>query len=383
MNVRTMTSCLLVVMLAAVCQVRGTTHMAPKFTLDLSKPPQDRWVGAVGTILSRHPWEESFGPTFQAHNASLFSKMTSDEFSALGAAVNKYFPEQAKELFGLSSEFQKFGHSVSYEYLSAWVYFHELAHTPLVSTEERVRMKSCAAILARSPVDASVWHARNMDMSPWSIRNITLHITVVQGGEVLLEAVDWYWITTGFMTAMKQGVAAVQENWRFKTVTVNDVFRDVARGVLPQVFLFRKTLFDRNTKSFADVLSACSSTPLIAPMYVALSAKDMGKVLIRSQNGTDEVVTLGEQSGSPKNGLLWTNYDSCDSEPTSDVRCKPAQALMIEMSGRLSGSSLGVGMVASAFPVHNPTTAYTAVMNAATGDFHAFVRDPLKPLPIP
>ena len=40
---------------------------------------------------------------------------------------------------------------------------------------------------------------------------------------------------------------------------------------------------------------------------------------------------------------------------------------------------LGVFAVLSTFPVLNPKTAYTAIMSAATGELHAYVRVPMCP----
>ena len=44
-----------------------------------------------------------------------------------------------------------------------------------------------------------------------------------------------------------------------------------------------------------------------------------------------------------------------------------------------AASSLGGFAVASTYPVHNPHTAYTAIMSAASGELHAYVRDAMCP----
>ena len=44
-----------------------------------------------------------------------------------------------------------------------------------------------------------------------------------------------------------------------------------------------------------------------------------------------------------------------------------------------SRAPLGAFAVASTYPVHNPHTAYTAIMSAASGELHAYVRDAMCP----
>ena len=79
--------------------------MPPQFILDIGKAPINRWEGAVTSVLKVHPFEYSFGPVFEAHNETLFSKLSVEQFEALGLSVKRNFPEQALELQGISNEF--------------------------------------------------------------------------------------------------------------------------------------------------------------------------------------------------------------------------------------------------------------------------------------
>lgn len=113
------------------------------------------------------------------------------------------------------------------EYLCCWVYYHELAHSSFSSegnnefrhfgesTEPPVQTSNseCTGTLA---ADASgfVYHGRNMDNSPASIRNVTVHIKFIKNNTIITEGIDYYWFNTGVMTAYKAGVASVSENWR-------------------------------------------------------------------------------------------------------------------------------------------------------------------------
>lgn len=92
------------------------------------------------------------------------------------------------------------GHYTTFEYLCAWVWFHELDHTELASNASQPR--ACTALLVRSD-RGDVLHARNMDQTPHSVRNITLSLTFTRGAQEQFRAVDWYWFTTGVVTAFK------------------------------------------------------------------------------------------------------------------------------------------------------------------------------------
>lgn len=77
--------------------------------------------------------ERYAGVAFQEHNTSLFNRLTASQFTVLGKALEQHFPTNAMEIRSLSADFMSRGHYVSYEYLAAWVYYHELAHTQLAS----------------------------------------------------------------------------------------------------------------------------------------------------------------------------------------------------------------------------------------------------------
>eukprot|EP00913_Durusdinium_trenchii_P023650 g22220.t1 len=204
----------------------STLELPPRFTLDLRKPAHTRWDGAVDLILSKHPYEESFLPVFQEHNKSLFDQLNASHFDALGKAVSSHYPETALELQGIAQQFAARGFPVTFEYLSAWLYFHELAHSDVV---QKLDARECTGIVAET-ADGSIMQLANMDQSPLAARNLTLRISVVDDkGEPLFEGweamrlndprrmagVDWYTLlSTGVSRAVKRGVASVQENWR-------------------------------------------------------------------------------------------------------------------------------------------------------------------------
>ena len=131
-------------------------HLVPSverpshFTMNLDAPPEKRWKGAIAAVLRQHSSEHGFGPVFAAHNQSMYNQITPAQWSRMGEAVKKNYPEHATELRSISAQFREAGYSVSFEYLVGWLYFHELAHTDLASTHDRKRFGAeCTCILAQ------------------------------------------------------------------------------------------------------------------------------------------------------------------------------------------------------------------------------------------
>ena len=110
------------IVLVALLGLATGNLVPPHFTVDLDKPPSERWRGSVSAVLDAHPFEYSFGPVFAAHNASLFSKLSRQQWALLGESVRKNHPENAAEIMSISAEFATHGYAVSFEYLAAWVW---------------------------------------------------------------------------------------------------------------------------------------------------------------------------------------------------------------------------------------------------------------------
>ena len=164
--------------LASLLPAVLATSTPPTFVLDLSAPAESRWAGALALIAAEHAWEDSWEIIFSEHNATLFDHLSASDFASLGSALNEHFPTHAAELKGISAEFTAvYQQTVTYEYLAAWVYFHELAHTDIAGTALDAR-RECTGIVAQ---DAhGVHHVANMDQSPEAVRNVTLAVTFVR-----------------------------------------------------------------------------------------------------------------------------------------------------------------------------------------------------------
>ena len=125
------------VVMAVLLLGAGAASAPPVFTFDYAARPESRWDGALRRATAGRKWDDSWGAIFQAHNESLLSRLSGTDFQRLGAALKYHFPSQARELRGVAAQFGEVfpDQHVSYEYLAAWVYFHELAHSDAVDRQ--------------------------------------------------------------------------------------------------------------------------------------------------------------------------------------------------------------------------------------------------------
>lgn len=368
----------------------------PLFTVNLSAPARQRWKGALAKVLAVHEYDFSFKPVFEAHNQSLFNKLSSKDWEVLENNVEQHWPERAEELKGLAEDFAAVGHpEVTFRYLTGWVWFHSLAHTDALNrTLAPTINRECTALLARD-AQGHTMHVGNMDQSPEAVRNCTLRIRFVDGaGKVVFEGVDWYWVTTGVTRAVRAGVASLQENWRSypAPTPLSKTLAFIASGTpVPQVWVFRDLLTQEPPPpNFAAVSAHLEHVPLAAPYYaIAAGPGGEGVVMARNETGSELTSILGVDADA-KAFLVQTNYDRDQKDPSADPRRTYAESMLsslvaadAELGSTRHLSFLDLFGTASAYPVHNPHTAYTAVMDPVTGSLSAYVRDALCPIDYP
>lgn len=439
----------LAVALLAAAQFATASFPIPRVAIDLDRP-ETSWPIAVRTVLEQHGWEHSFGPVFAAHNASLFDNLSPAQWEALAESVQKFWPENARDIQAIVSGFDAAqasgllpaGASVSFEYLAGWVWFHELAHTELADFSKACRggvpcaggrtppasPPGCTGLVANQQGPwrtaaglGDIVHVRNMDQSPAPLRNISLQLDFERSGELQFRAVDWYWVGSGVMTAVRRGAASLEENWRFANVSSADVFAAAGNGTVPQLFVFRRLLEglplaasggpvsgalasaaaarSLPPASFADVLARLEALRVASPMYVIAGGSFVGEgavVVVQTLAPPVCVQTIGNWScgpGVPPTSrtpydagtepwmVAQTNYDPWDVDPPSDARRTAALRVLAASGADLGGSPPGLMAAAGTYPVHNPDTAYTAVMRAGDGSLSAWAREALVPAP--
>jgi len=416
----------LFVCIAVVTTICSANRPPPTFTVDMSLPPSTRWRGAIATVnaLSNNTWASTWEPIFSNHNTTLFASVTADQWTALGNAVKTHYPDHATELGSIASEFLLVHNEyVSFEYLCGWAYFHELAHSSAAAPG--IDTKECTGLVAED-TNGNVFHVANMDQSPEEVRRVTLHVEFVNDNELLFEAVDWYWFTTGLSRVVKKGVASIQENWRTTyTIPISTVMSDITNGVVPQIWVFRHAMMGQlklpryhhrhqhhhhqgsNTTvtrkdaaaaaaadvdgssmtvqppsplTYATLLQQMMQVRLAAPYYIVMAgaASGEGAVLARNQT-TVEGPALVLDASKGVWSLAQTNYDHWQPDPTTDPRRTAAEQSLSVYGQHAAANMLGLFAIASEYPVHNPHTAYTAAMSAATGQLSAFVRVSMCP----
>jgi hypothetical protein len=422
-------------LLAAACFDSADSLSAPPhIVVDLGLPPAARWNGALEAVLAAHDFEEGFLPTFVAYNSSIFDRLTAEHWATLATAMRTHWADQADELAFIASRFAANGHPVSFEYLCGWVFMHELAHSDLAASSSR-RPRACTGIVAQRGGGGAPMHVANMDQSPPTVRNVTLRVTFQRSGVVVAEAVDWYWFTTGLTRMVRKGVASLQENWRFSDPPLahDDVLRAIASGATPHVFYARQALLrpalalpraasakaqaNASTRANAAVAAAATydatlaylaSLNIAAPFYVVIAgpAAGQGAIVTRGAGtelvnittlaparaasasasaggiaAADGIATTACVSGTGGAGyLVQTNYEPWLPDSASDARRTAVHRVAAELGLPFATTPTGLYALASAFPVHNPHTAYTALMSASDGTMHAVVREALCPV---
>ena len=426
---------LYLLLFSTLCTLSPTaqgSYAPPLFTLDLSLPPSQRWKGAVALATHNRTWEESWHSIFDYHNQTLFNRLTTDNWSSLGEAVATHYPQQAQELTTIAHEFNLLfpQQLVTYNYLAGWVYYHELAHTELQGNN--LEWRECTGVLAQTtstpstqststPSTQSVFHVANMDQSPTAVRNVTLHVQFINGTDpnknsVLFQGVDFYWFTTGLSRMVLKNHVSVQENWRtsLPPLASSTVLKDIRVGVVPQMFVFRRTMERIVSQraehllqhpsathssawaapSFDDIVLEWSTVLLAAPFYVVMGGVNAGEGAIIARNQTGVAAPGGKvlrfQGNTAGSGsmeyLVQTNYDHWVPDSVVDPRRTAAEDMLSAASTASTATQSVVGMnielfaVASTYPVHNPHTAYTALMNAKEGTLLPYVRIAMCPL---
>ena len=126
-----------VVLRLSTCSALTTVYSPSTVTIDLDASPAQRWQPAIMAVLKQHSFEDSFLPVFAYHNRTLFDNITDEQYASLAASLEAHYPMETAELHGISSIFASLGYDVSFPYLAAWVWFHELAHSDAASDDLR------------------------------------------------------------------------------------------------------------------------------------------------------------------------------------------------------------------------------------------------------
>jgi N-acylethanolamine-hydrolysing acid amidase len=371
-------------------------RVAPEFTIDLAKPPRQRWLGAVGKILALHPWEESFAPLLDYYTSTFYDLIPASNRTVVQNVVRTRFPDEYAELEGISADFAANGHTVAIEWLSQWFWFHEISH----SAEMNLALRECTAILAL-PADpnAPVVHGRNLDQMPLGARNITLTLTFVNSSAnvdpsapapILFQVVDMYWMSGGFVTGFKSGHVTLQENWRYSDIgplTLSMILGRIVNddATVPQVHMFRYALMGQRGMAprpdFAEVVRFLNGSTFAAPFYGIVSGTDRrGAVISASFDRTTNRVMFLGAADFPSHPwyAVQTNWDQWKPDVNRKRRLH-AEHNLADLGQEEGATRLGVWQAISAYPVHNEGTFYTVVMDVTMLRIRGIIRQEMMP----
>ncbi len=355
-------------------------HHIPEFELNLDLPPAQRWNGAVKTIVDLHGWANSFGPVIDLY-VPVFMLLPENVTTQITAYLEKFYPDVAEEVTSIGRDLAAYGCSLcNTSKMHMMVYFYELSHMSLFKNVIPAEMRrSCTGILSL-PKDphADMIHGRNMDESPAPGRNMTLMIRVMKGGKHVYTMLDWTWITAGIATTSRMGGVTLEMNWNNDgpDTTLDQILnRIVDPKTVPILQAFR--VINDAQMNFTQTVDFVMTSQFASPFYNIISgAGRQGAILTIEWDATQNVAELLNET-SPISFMVQTNYD----------RWLPDQGLMrrtvaedaLKMLGReRSGSELGVWMALSTYPVHNPSTLFSALMSVGKHP-EAYIRDAMIP----
>ena len=163
---------------------------------------------------------------------------------------------------------------------------------------------------------------------------------------------------------------------------------------MAQVLIFRTLLSAPPRGSgFEEVVDILSNIKIAAPMYMIAAGTEDGIVIARGNDGPAGFVLWAwmlsyfsfippyhyfrpplRLSNASNYFIAQTNYDHWQPDPAEDPRRTALEHYLNDMGPHVGTSTMGLFAAISTYPVHNPHTAYTAVMQPKTGLLTSFVR---------
>ncbi|KAF4752874.1 hypothetical protein FOZ62_028276 [Perkinsus olseni] len=413
-SVTTVTNMLLILLVSthlreALCAVPADTSTtlppeAPTVTIDMSLDPEEHFKPAVRAVLDRHSYDDSFGPLFGGFNGSVFDalELKDSDYQKLADAASKYYPEEFKELTGISDEFAAYGHDVSVQYLSAWFYIGELEAVRFPVHESSSPDGDGAWFTAAMVADAdgTVVHGRNLDHpqdhAPYA-KAVTLNFNIINvphEGVPDYKAAGMFWFAASIETAEVPGHLSMQANTRYypsyKTwPTKQSMFDHIQEGRVPAVLAYREMIERRGVIDFDEAVDFTSNNlPLSCPVYFAMvgAGSDFRAAVISRDedglavyaNGTRSEPLYLDKQGDEANDwyLVQTNYDHWEEDSPSDPRRTVAENCIKEHGKTADVASTTDVVMDCVFKdgVSTPNTIYTSIMDPTDSQITTYVR---------
>ena len=149
---------------------------------------------------------------------------------------------------------------------------------------------------------------------------------------------------------------------------------------------------EEDASGFEDAVSFLSNVSIVDDVYYVMAGggpanvegqTPPGAVITRQRNSARDVWRVGTDAATtphgpelPKSATWWlteTNYDHWESPPAADDRRDPANALMQALGSANATNNEALFGVMSTWPVFNPHTTFTTMIDFATGAYNSTI----------
>lgn len=353
------------------------SSFTPKsFVLNLDLPPRQRWT-EIATAY------KGSAPLMVAYITSNLPSWATPILKAGYKASIGNMGEMGEEMQGIAEAMEIEAYDVwamNVAYILRSVAGTAPNETKSVLPGAPPDWAACTSIVAQAE-DGHMIHGRNLD---WNIddnmKNLTVSVEFQKGGKPQLSSIGFVGFV-GVMTAMKPGAFGVTMDARAIGGNLLENFLEALRkGAMMPSHLLRNVLLSSET--FEDTVAALSTEKLVAPCYLIASgaAPGQGVVISRDRNTPADVWWVGTNANADKKKthvhpasipdwyVLETNYDNWEPAPAGDNRREFGIALMNKL-GQANVTMESMYDVMTTWPVYNPHTEYTVVMDVREGKF--------------
>lgn len=338
----------------------------PSYTVDLSLPPQERWVKIAALYKNELHNLVGIVRTIFGKYAPEVLQFIDKEFATL---LDRYPQEYAQEMVGIAE-----GGDLDIGFVVMYNMFYEL-------------FTFCTSVVAQDD-NGNLYHGRNLDFGllpaynlssdpkDWTLtqllRPLTVSVDFVQNGKLLFKSVQFVGYI-GILSGMRIDGYAVTVDDRFDN-SFDAGLIDWMRNPSDNAQFFGLMLRDMfaTVDNYNDALPILQNTQIISPIYFIVSGSESGEgvVISREKNVTLSTATLQEQLNAGTFYLAETNYDQYYNNPSGqpvgpwfDQR-QYAVMQCLNQTGQLNIDWSTLYNVLYTKPIRNQLTTYTILMSA-------------------
>jgi len=229
----------------------------------------------------------------------------------------------------------------------------------------------CTSIVAQDS-NGHMYHGRNLDFDLADVlRKLVIRVEFQKGNKTLFYGATFAGYV-GVLTGMKPGSFAISLNQRDSGYILDNILEALLiPGTTVSAFLIRDTL--ENVANFDGAMNALTQASLVAPAYIIVSGSNAGEGAVITRNRLPLETDVWRLDINDNRWYeVQTNDDHWD-PPEDDRRDVAINGMSKLGQGNLNLD--GIFSVLSIYDVLNPTTTYTAIMSATTGNFTVHMRN--------